>query len=388
MRHPYASALLQSIPKLEQDRTQTALHASPACRRTCRRRSRAAGSAPLPERHRAVPHRGTAARPRARQRRPQLRLLQPGRHRSRERRPVLVVSEAEHAGSPGAGRGRGSRRSPTGRPILEIDHLVKEFSVTAGAVVQRKIGTVKAVSDVTFSVRQGETFGLVGESGCGKTTIGRLIVGLERPNSGRHPLRGRGRHPDEAGRDLRRQRRDMQLMFQDPYASLDPRMRVGIDPREPLVVQGIGTTTEQVERVRELLERGRPVAQGLRPVPARVLRRPAAADRLCPSAHPQPEAHRRRRARLSPRRLHPGPDPQPDEGPAGSTRALLHRHLARPRRRQVPGRPDRRDVPRQARRESARRRRSTSTPRTRTRRASSTRSRLPSRASRGPSVPS
>jgi len=129
---------------------------------------------------------------------------------------------------------------------------VKEFSVTAGAIVQRKIGTVKAVSDVTFSVRQGETFGLVGESGCGKTTIGRLIVGLEHPNGG--AIRFEGHDVTQMrGSDLRNQRRDMQLMFQDPYASLDPRMRVGSILREPLIVQSIGSKTEQVERVRELL---------------------------------------------------------------------------------------------------------------------------------------
>src|ERR1019366_3783289 len=69
-------------------------------------------------------------------------------------------------------------------PILVIDHLVKEFVVSKGAIIGRKLGTVKAVSDVSFTVREGETFGLVGESGCGKTTIGRLVVGLEKPNPG------------------------------------------------------------------------------------------------------------------------------------------------------------------------------------------------------------
>ena len=70
--------------------------------------------------------------------------------------------------------------------ILKIDHLVKEFPVTAGAILQRKVGSVKAVSDVSFAVREGETFGLVGESGCGKTTIGRLVVALEKPT--REPI--------------------------------------------------------------------------------------------------------------------------------------------------------------------------------------------------------
>jgi len=129
---------------------------------------------------------------------------------------------------------------------------VKEFPVTSGAVIKRKVGTVKAVSDVSFDVRRGQTLGLVGESGCGKTTVGRLVVALERPNSGSVRF-----EDDEithlSGGALRRRRRDLQLMFQDPYASLDPRMRVGTILREPLRVQGIGTAKEQMERVKSIL---------------------------------------------------------------------------------------------------------------------------------------
>jgi oligopeptide/dipeptide ABC transporter ATP-binding protein len=136
--------------------------------------------------------------------------------------------------------------------IVETDHLVKEFPVTAGAVLQRKVGSVKAVSDVSFAVREGETFGLVGESGCGKTTIGRLIVALEKPTSG--AIRFEGNDVTQMHRAaLRRGRRDFQIMFQDPYASLDPRMRVGTILREPLKVQKIGSRTEQWERVGQLL---------------------------------------------------------------------------------------------------------------------------------------
>ena len=136
--------------------------------------------------------------------------------------------------------------------IVEVDQLVKEFPVTAGAVLQRKIGSVKAVSNVSFAVREGETFGLVGESGCGKTTIGRLVVALEKPTSG--AIRFDGVDVTKLGHGaLRRSRRDFQIMFQDPYASLDPRMRVGTILREPLKVQNIGSRTEQWERVGGLL---------------------------------------------------------------------------------------------------------------------------------------
>ena len=137
--------------------------------------------------------------------------------------------------------------------FVEVRHLVKEFPVTAGAVMQRKIGSVKAVSDVSLTIAKGETFGLVGESGCGKTTIGRVMVGLEKPTSGEIWFEGQ----DIAklrGRDFRRKRRDLQLMFQDPYASLDPRMRVGAIIREPLTVQKIGSGKERDSRVSQLLQ--------------------------------------------------------------------------------------------------------------------------------------
>ena len=137
-------------------------------------------------------------------------------------------------------------------PLVEIRHLVKEFPVTAGAVLQRKIGSIKAVTDVSFTIGKGETFGLVGESGCGKTTVGRLLVGLEKPTSGEILFEGRD-IAKLSGSDRRRQRRDLQLVFQDPYASLDPRMRVGSIVREPLNVQKIGTREERTARVRQLL---------------------------------------------------------------------------------------------------------------------------------------
>jgi peptide/nickel transport system ATP-binding protein len=136
-------------------------------------------------------------------------------------------------------------------PLLELTHLVKEFPITSG-VLQRKVGSVKAVSDVSFSVPAGTTFGLVGESGCGKTTIGKMIVALERPNSGAITMGGLT-VSKLRGAELRRKRRDLQLMFQDPQSSLDPRMRVGAIISEPLTVQHLGSKRAQRERVFELL---------------------------------------------------------------------------------------------------------------------------------------
>jgi peptide/nickel transport system ATP-binding protein len=134
-----------------------------------------------------------------------------------------------------------------------VNHAVKEFPVTSGAIVQKKIGSVKAVTDVSVAIRQGETFGLVGESGCGKTTMGRLVVALEHPTSGTIEFEGED-ITDLDGGALRRRRRDLQMMFQDPYASLDPRMRVGSILREPLKVQKIGRGDEQERHVLRMLE--------------------------------------------------------------------------------------------------------------------------------------
>jgi peptide/nickel transport system ATP-binding protein len=138
------------------------------------------------------------------------------------------------------------------KPLLELHDLVKEYPITAGAILQRKVASVKAVSGVSFDLPQGQTLGLVGESGCGKTTIGKMIVGLEKPNSGSVLLEGSD-VTRMKGDKLRKFRRDLQLMFQDPYASLDPRMRVGSIIREPLQVQGIGSAKQQQDRVFELL---------------------------------------------------------------------------------------------------------------------------------------
>ena len=145
-------------------------------------------------------------------------------------------------------------------PLLAISHLEKNFTVTAGAVLQRKVGQVSAVADVSFSIPAGTTFGLVGESGCGKTTVGRLIVGLEKPDSGSIVLGGRDL-ASLPGRERRRQARTVQLMFQDSYASMDPRMRVGTILREPLVIQRDGSRSAQSQRVAAMLsEVGLPAA--------------------------------------------------------------------------------------------------------------------------------
>lgn len=150
------------------------------------------------------------------------------------------------------------RVSPAGtdrpaEPLLAVRRLAKEFPVTRGAVLQRRRGTISAVADVSFDVGAGETFGLVGESGCGKTTIGRIIAGLEKPTSGGFTFDGIAFSHLRNGD--RRRARNIQLMFQDSSAAMDPRMRLGSTLREPLAVQRIGGPAEQRRRVRELLDR-------------------------------------------------------------------------------------------------------------------------------------
>ncbi len=142
---------------------------------------------------------------------------------------------------------------PAAETLLDVRNLVKDFPVTRGAVLQRKVGFVSAVADVSFEIGRGQTLGLVGESGCGKTTVGRLLVGLDKPTSGVISFEGEDL-AKRSGREYRRDRRKIQLMFQDSYSSLDPRMRAGAILREPLIVQGMGSKAEQQKRIEEMLD--------------------------------------------------------------------------------------------------------------------------------------
>jgi len=136
--------------------------------------------------------------------------------------------------------------------LLRVDDLKMHFPIRRG-VLQRQVGAIKAVDGVTFEVHKGETLGLVGESGCGKSTTGRVILHLYKPTSGRIFFEGEdmtGLH----GEDLRRMRRRMQMIFQDPYASLNPRMTVEAIVGEPFEVHGIAGGKEREEQVQHLLK--------------------------------------------------------------------------------------------------------------------------------------
>jgi oligopeptide/dipeptide ABC transporter ATP-binding protein len=138
-------------------------------------------------------------------------------------------------------------------PLLQVDGLKKHFPVRKG-LLRRTVGYVYAVDDVSFTIRPGETLGLVGESGCGKTTVGRAVLRLIEPTAG--TIRLDGRDITGLGKtELRPYRQAMQIIFQDPFSSLNPRMRAGDIVGEPLKVHGSGSRKERRERVAELFQR-------------------------------------------------------------------------------------------------------------------------------------
>jgi oligopeptide/dipeptide ABC transporter ATP-binding protein len=284
MHHPYTQALLASIPRLSQD-SKKALHAipglppdlaspPPGCR-FARRCTRATDKCHTDEPPLAGPadHRFSCwhpvdgplalqvigeGGPDAADMGLDLPAAEPG---FEDDAPAEVTAAGDDSPAPASVPLEITERSAAilaeaadgdAKPLLELRNLVKEFPVRSGAILQRKVGVVHAVSGVSFSVPAGTTFGLVGESGCGKTTIGKMIVALEQPDAGTITL-GDVDLTKLRGNDLRRKRRDLQLMFQDPHASLDPRMRVGAIIGEPLAIQHLGSRREQRDRVFELL---------------------------------------------------------------------------------------------------------------------------------------
>ncbi len=237
MRHPYTQALLGSIPRLDQDNTKALVSIR--------------GLPP----DLADPPAGCRFAPRCLY----------ATDKCREEEPPLAGRDPEHLFAcwhpvdgpiePPKVFVRGPAAETAERDdghLLEIVDAVREYPVTAGAILQRKVNSVKAVSGVSLYVDAGEALGLVGESGCGKTTLGKLIVGVEKPDAGTIALAGREVFRMRA-RGLRHARRDLQMMFQDPYASLDPRMRVQTILREPLVIQNVGSRKEQDAKIRQLL---------------------------------------------------------------------------------------------------------------------------------------
>ena len=193
--------------------------------------------------------------------------------------------------------------------IVEVDELKVHFPIRGGVFRSEK-GAVKAVDGVTFEVRRGETLGLVGESGCGKSTIGRAMIRLRIPTEGSVRFDGQ----DLAllsTKELRRMRRRMQIIFQDPYGSLDPRMTVSAIIAEPIETHKLASGRCEARADRRAAPAGRSRPDVRQPLPARVLGWPAPAHRGGPGARRRAGVHRLRRTDLRPRRVDPGPGPQP-----------------------------------------------------------------------------
>ena len=250
MHHPYSQALLESIPRLGQDRNQR-LFSIP-------------GIPPDltdPPKGCTFAARCQYASDECMSQEPRLSESEPGhlfacwhpvdgpvtRRRVLDSEVQVPTLDAIVA----AGSRGDSGLSDEGK-LLVVTDVVREYPVTTGAVLQRKTNSVKAVSGVSFAVGKGETFGLVGESGCGKTTLGKLLIGLEKPDGGSIALGGTD-IASMRGRQMRRFRRDLQMMFQDPISSLDPRMRVGATLREPMTIQHLANSRTRNEIVQDLL---------------------------------------------------------------------------------------------------------------------------------------
>jgi peptide/nickel transport system ATP-binding protein len=257
LRHPYTEALIEAVPRLDRDRRQP-LQAIP-------------GHPPDPAQ---LPS-GCAFHPRCRYAQAECTSVvlmlggttagaaaQDGHEWSclhpvdpmaaPTRAPRLTVIEPLPTPAPAPATATvADTAGPDGEEILVFERLSKSFTVSSGGVLPRP-AQLRAVSDVSFAVRRGETFGLVGESGSGKTTIGRMAVALERPSNGRVLWDGEDMSRLR-GRELRGRRRDLQLVYQDPYAALDPRRTIGASIGEPLAIQRIGSRAQRRERVRELI---------------------------------------------------------------------------------------------------------------------------------------
>jgi oligopeptide/dipeptide ABC transporter ATP-binding protein len=227
-RHPYTEALLGAIPRLDQERDEE-LRSIPG----------------LPP-DLAHPPAGCRFAPRCEFATDHCRTEDPALTGEPHAYACFHPRPARRAVVEPATRPKEARAAEPGQPLLELVDVHKEYPVSGGLLLRRHARSLKAVSGISLSVAAGETFALVGESGCGKSTTGRLIVGLDEPTAGTISFDG--------ARRTRVRPKDMQLVFQDPSASLDPRMKVGASLLEPLVLQHEGGRRDRMSRVTEMLD--------------------------------------------------------------------------------------------------------------------------------------
>ena len=240
-------------------------------------------------------------------------------------------------------------------PLIKVSGLKKYFPITQGILFQRHVGDVHAVDGVDLEVYPGETFGLVGETGCGKSTLARVVMRLYEATEGTIEFEGRD-ITKLKGRDLRDLRRDMQMIFQDPYASLNPRKTVGSIIGAPYRLHKTVPGDKVKSEVQQLME-----LVGLNPehynrYPHEFSGGQRQTDRCGTRARAAAQAHRLRRTGVRPRRVDPGPDPQPARRPSDRVQPDVPVHRPRPVRGQARVRPRGRDVPGQDRGDRRRRR--------------------------------
>jgi hypothetical protein len=211
--------------------------------------------------------------------------------------------------------------------VLEIRGLKKHF-VQSSVLPWKQKSVVRAVDGIDLVVKRGQTLGLVGESGCGKTTTGRMIVRLEQPTSGQILVDGADVAKYETSQ-IKEYRQKVQMIFQDPYSSLDPKMKIGDIIAEPLTVQRVGSRKERTERVVDLMTK-----VGLDPQFA-AFRGTASANRYRPLPRSQSQRHHRRRTHFRSRRVRACPGHQPAARSPERNGTQLRLHLARPRYRSL-----------------------------------------------------
>ena len=268
-----------------------------------------------------------------------------------DRRPVRlpVIEDFMDGGAHAMNLTERPRGVARGDPIiLDVKNLGKDFYSREGLFGRRKF---EAVKDVSFGLPKGKTLGLVGESGSGKTTVGLTLMRLHEASAGEAIFEGRD-ILSMSQREFMAYKRRIQIIFQNPYASLNPRFTVGHILTEPMDIHGIGAIGAGAHGARVRASRqGRPARSLVLQVPARVLGRAAAADRDRALPHDEARHPDLRRVGVGARRFGPGAGAEPAAGPAGRVQAVLHLHLARSRGRQVHRRRDHGDERREDRRD-------------------------------------